>query len=152
MRLLIQRVSQASVTVDDAVTGSISHGLLVFVGLGHGDGPQLFPAAADKLANLRIFNDDEGRMNRSLEDVGGALLLVSQFTLYADARKGRRPSYTDAMPPAGAEGTFAAFLDFLRQRHPGRVETGRFGAHMRVEILNDGPVTIWLDSREMGWG
>lgn len=152
MRFLIQRASRAHVLIDGAVTGSIDAGLVVLVGLGAGDDERLFAPATEKLLNLRIFNDDEGKMNRSLLDVGGALLVISQFTLYADARKGRRPSYTDAMPPAEAEALFDKFLHHLRKASACRVETGRFAAHMQVDLVNDGPVTIWLDSREMNWG
>jgi len=146
MRLLLQRVQRASVRVDGTVVGSIGPGLLLFVGLGAGDSGALFPVMWDKLANLRIFNDNLGKMNLSLLDVQGEVLAVSQFTLYADARKGRRPSYTDALAPDAARDLFAAFLDHLRAALPGRIQSGVFAAHMEVELLNDGPVTIWLDS------
>lgn len=151
MRLLLQRVSSASVTVDGEVTGSIGPGILALVGLGHGDSEELFPPALEKITNLRIFPDEEGKMNRSLLDIGGGLLLVSQFTLYADCRKGRRPSYTDAMPPAEAEALFGKFFEFCRDRHVAPVANGRFGAMMQVSLVNEGPVTIWIDSAAMNW-
>jgi D-tyrosyl-tRNA(Tyr) deacylase len=151
MRLLIQRVSEAAVRVDGAVVGQIGCGLLVFLGLGREDSDDLFDPAIEKLLNLRIFGDDAGLMNRSLIDVGGGLLVVSQFTLYADARKGRRPSYTEAMPPAEANAAYERFVAKLRIAAPGVVQCGVFGAHMEVSLVNDGPVTIWLDSAEMPW-
>lgn len=152
MRLLLQRVSEAKVTIDGDVTGRIGQGIVALVGLGAGDSESLFRPAAEKIVNLRIFPDDEGKMNRSLAEIGGGILAVSQFTLYADARKGRRPSYITAMPPDQARGMFDLFLDVLRDIHQGPVETGRFGAMMDVQLVNDGPVTIWLDSSEMPWG
>ncbi len=152
MRLLLQRVSEARVTVDGEVIGRIGRGIVVLVGLGAGDTEALFRPAAEKLVNLRIFSDDEEKMNRSIADIGGGILAVSQFTLYADARKGRRPSYVSAMPPDQARGMFDLFLDVLREVYDGKVETGRFGAMMDVQLVNDGPVTIWLDSDEMSWG
>ncbi len=151
MRLLIQRVRHASVVVEGETTGAIGQGLLVFVGLCQADSEAFFRPALDKLVNLRIFSDEAGKMNRSLLEVGGGLLLVSQFTLYADARKGRRPSYTNAMPPAEAEALFNRFVQFTRANFDGPVGEGRFGAFMEVSLLNDGPVTIWLDSAEMSW-
>ncbi len=151
MRLLLQRVSHASVVVDGQTTGSIGEGLLAFVGLSRTDTEKLFQPALDKIINLRIFNDEAGKMNRSLLDTGGGLLLVSQFTLYADARKGRRPSYINAMPPEEAEALFGKFVQFARANFSGPVGEGRFGAFMEVSLRNDGPVTIWLDSAEMGW-
>jgi D-tyrosyl-tRNA(Tyr) deacylase len=153
MRLLLQRVQRASVTVEGAVVGSIGAGLLVFVGLGQGDSEGQLAPALEKMLNLRIFADDAGQMNRSLVDVQGGLLLVSQFTLYADARKGRRPSYTGAMPPDAARALFDRFVAEARRTYSvGPVEAGLFGADMKVDLLNDGPVTIWLDSAEMSWG
>jgi D-tyrosyl-tRNA(Tyr) deacylase len=151
MRLLLQRVTKASVTVDGKVVGEIDGGILALVGLGQGDSEALFDGAIEKMINLRIFRDENGVMNRSLLDAGGGILAVSQFTLYADARKGRRPSYTDAMPPAEAEALFAKFVDRLREKFTGTVATGVFGAMMDVALVNDGPVTIWLDSAEMNW-
>lgn len=153
MRLLIQRVSRATVRVDGSVVGEIGPGLLVLVGLGRGDTEALFPPAIEKLANLRIFPDAEGNMSRSVLETGGGILAVSQFTLYADSRKGRRPSYIDAMPPAEARDLFGAFVARLRTDYTaGPVATGIFGAMMQVELINDGPVTIWLDSADMPWG
>lgn len=151
MRLLLQRVSSASVTVEGEVTGAIGPGILALVGLGHGDGEDLFAPALEKITNLRIFPDEDGKMNRSLLDSGGGLLLVSQFTLYADCRKGRRPSYTDAMAPGEAEALFEKFFNFCHERHPGPVANGRFGAMMQVSLVNEGPVTIWIDSTAMNW-
>jgi D-aminoacyl-tRNA deacylase len=145
MRAVIQRVSEASVTVDDQVVGQIGLGLLVLLGVGAGDGPAEALLLAEKIANLRIFSDEAGRFNRSLLDVGGAALVVSQFTLYADTRRGRRPSFSDAAPPEIAAPLVDAFSAALRGR--GVVAaTGSFGAHMLVRLLNDGPVTIVLDS------
>lgn len=151
MRILAQRVREASVTVEGEIVGAIEHGLLVLVGIGAEDaadeGAALAPLA-QKLVQLRIFGDDAGRMNRSLLDVGGAVLAVSQFTLHADCRHGRRPGFTRAAPPEVARAQFDQFVAALRGLGP-RVETGRFGAMMDVRLLNDGPVTIWLDSQEL---
>lgn len=147
MRVLLQRVSSASVTVDGVVTGAIERGLLLLVGVGQGDGAAEARRMAEKTASLRIFNDDAGKFNRSLLDVGGAALVVSQFTLYADARKGRRPSFVDAALPELASPLVDAFAEALRGLGV-RVERGVFGAHMDVALVNDGPVTIMLDSVE----
>lgn len=150
MRLVLQRVTRASVVVDGRTVGAIDHGLLVLVGLGHGDDERLFPKMIDKMLNLRIFADDAGAMNRSVLDVAGGVLLVSQFTLHADCRKGRRPSFTDALPPEPARALFARFVEAVREAHVGGpVATGEFGAHMAVELVNDGPVTILLDSAQL---
>jgi D-tyrosyl-tRNA(Tyr) deacylase len=144
MRVLLQRVRKASVTVEGEVVGAIDQGFVALVGVGHADGEEQAAWLAKKVAGLRVFEDDEGKFNRSLLDVGGAALVVSQFTLYADSRKGRRPSFTDAAPPEIAEPLVARFADLLRaQGVP--VEMGVFGAMMLVEIHNDGPVTIWLE-------
>lgn len=151
MRLLIQRAARGKVTIDGNVTGEIGQGLVVFAGLGDGDSERMFQQALDKIVNLRIFPDEEGKMNRSLADVEGGLLVISQFTLYADTRKGRRPSYIKAMPPAEAEALFDKFFAFLKANFSGPVQGGRFGAMMDVELVNAGPVTIWIDSEEMGW-
>jgi len=144
MRALIQRVSEASVTVDGQIVGSIDRGLVVLVGVTHGDTEEEADWLARKIAGLRIFEDQEGRMNVGLLDAGGAALVVSQFTLYADASKGRRPSFVDAAPPEIAEPLIATFADALRRRRV-PVEEGVFGAMMMVEIHNDGPVTIMLE-------
>ena len=144
MRAVVQRVSQASVTVEGRVTGAIGKGLVVLVGVTHEDTLAQAEWLARKIAGLRIFEDATGRLNAGLLDVDGAALVVSQFTLYADARKGRRPSFTDAAPPGVAEPLVEHFVDTLRG-HGVRVETGVFGAHMMVEIHNDGPVTILLE-------
>jgi len=145
MRAVVQRVSSASVTIDGAVVGDIGVGLLVLVGAGQGDGAAEAETLARKAAELRIFNDADGKFNLSLLDTGGAALVVSQFTLYADTRKGRRPGFTDAAPPETASPLVDAFGDELR-RLGVTVATGRFGAHMHVSLVNDGPVTIILDT------
>jgi len=147
MRTLLQRVSHASVTVDGKVVGQIGQGLLVLLGVGQGDNEVQVKALADKIAYLRIFGDDEGKMNRSLLDIGGEVLVVSQFTLYADARRGRRPSFTDAAPPVVAETLFEHFKEALAS-YGLTVASGIFGASMTIEIRNEGPVTIWLDSEQ----
>ena len=140
MLSLIQRVTQASVTVDDAVIGTIGPGLLALVAVEPGDGEPQFRRMAQRLLGYRVFADDAGKMNRSLADTGGGLLLVSQFTLAA----GMRPSFTSAAPPAEAERGFNRLLEICRQLHPPGVETGRFGAHMVISLVNDGPVTFLL--------
>lgn len=144
MRALIQRVSQASVTVDEQTISSIGNGLLILLGVGHGDGEEQAKFLAEKAANLRIFEDEQGKTNLSVLDVKGEVIVVSQFTLYADTRKGRRPSFIDAALPEVAEPLVARFAEFLRA-HGVPTQTGKFGAHMLVEIHNNGPVTIWLE-------
>jgi D-tyrosyl-tRNA(Tyr) deacylase len=144
MRAIIQRVSQASVSVDGEIVGQIGLGLVVLVGVTHGDTHEQAEWLARKVAGLRIFEDSEGKMNAGLLDVDGAALVISQFTLYADARKGRRPSFTDAALPDVAEPLVEHFAQTL-QAQGVPVETGVFGAHMLVEIQNDGPVTILLE-------
>ena len=147
MKALLQRVSQASVSVGGEVVGRIGPGLVIFVGVASGDSEADVSYLVQKSLNLRIFADDEGRFNLSAMDIKVELLLVSQFTLLADARKGRRPSFTDAAPPAQAEALFCRFVE--QARNSGlKVQTGRFGQYMQVEISNDGPVTIMLDSRD----
>lgn len=144
MRVLLQRVSKASVMVDEEIVGAIDQGFVILAGVGHGDGDEQAQWLAKKIAGLRIFEDAEGKFNLSLQDVDGAALVISQFTLYADARKGRRPSFTHAAPPEIAEPLVRRFADFLAAEGI-PVEMGVFGAHMLVEIHNDGPVTIWLE-------
>lgn len=144
MRALIQRVTRASVSVDDEVIGAVDAGLLVLVGVTHADSPATAARLASKVAHLRVFDDAEGTMNRSLVDVGGAALVVSQFTLYGDARKGRRPSWVDAARPEQAEPLVAAFATALGGEGI-TVATGRFRADMQVELVNDGPVTLALE-------
>ncbi|MEZ4769869.1 MAG: D-aminoacyl-tRNA deacylase [Caldilineales bacterium] len=147
MRALVQRVSQASVTVDGRVVGAIASGILVFVGVTHPDGEAEAAFLARKIAGLRIFEDEAGKFNLALADVGGSALVVSQFTLYGDARKGRRPSFTDAARPEYAEPLCQRFVELLRAEGV-PVETGVFGATMAVQLVNDGPVTLWLDTAE----
>jgi D-aminoacyl-tRNA deacylase len=144
MRALLQRVSKASVTVEGQTISAIGKGLLILLGIGHNDGEEQAKFLAEKIANLRIFEDEQGKTNLSILDVKGEALLVSQFTLYADTRKGRRPSFIDAALPEVAEPLVARFADLLRG-HGIPAQTGKFGAHMDVEIHNDGPVTIWLE-------
>jgi D-tyrosyl-tRNA(Tyr) deacylase len=146
MRAVLQRVTAASVQVDGRVVGAIGHGLLVLLGVEAGDGPDDLEFIASKVRDLRLFADDQGRMNRSVADVGGGVLLVSQFTLLADCRKGRRPSFDAAAPPAEARALYEECAVRLRQEVV-RVETGEFQAMMQVSLVNDGPVTVILDSR-----
>lgn len=144
MLSLIQRVTRASVAVDDIVVGAIDTGLLALVGVEPGDGEAQIARMADRLLGYRVFADEAGRMNHSLANTKGGLLLVSQFTLAADTRSGMRPSFTTAAPPAEAEQGFNRLVDICREKHAGRVETGRFGAHMVISLVNDGPVTFLL--------
>jgi D-aminoacyl-tRNA deacylase len=144
MRVLVQRVSEASVKVDGQVISQIRKGLVILLGIGHGDGEAQAAYLAEKTANLRIFEDADGMMNLSIVDVKGEAIVVSQFTLYADARKGRRPSFTDAASPEAAEPLVGRFVEILRS-YGVPTQTGNFRAHMEVEIHNDGPVTIWLE-------
>ncbi len=144
MLSLIQRVTQASVSVDGQTIGSIGSGLLALVAVEPGDGEAQFARMAERLLGYRIFADDAGKMNRSLADTGGGLLLVSQFTLAADTRSGMRPSFTTAAPPDEAERGYNRLVAICRQQHAAGVETGRFGAHMVISLVNDGPVTFLL--------
>ncbi len=144
MRVVLQRVSRASVSVDAEVIGSIDRGFLLLVGFTHGDSDSQIQWMADKIVGLRLFPDDEGKMNLDVREIGGALLVVSQFTLYADARKGRRPSFVNAAHPDEATRLYEQFVQNLATRDI-PVETGSFGAKMDVELINDGPVTLTLD-------
>ncbi|MFN8094880.1 MAG: D-aminoacyl-tRNA deacylase [Vicinamibacteria bacterium] len=146
MRAVVQRVSEASVRVDGAVVGAIGRGLLVLLGVGTGDSEDDADFLAEKVLNLRVFADEQGQMNRSLLDVRGGLLVVSQFTLYGDARRGRRPSYTDAAPPEEANRLYERFVSRVRPSGL-EVATGVFRAMMDVALVNEGPVTLLLDSR-----
>jgi len=144
MRVLLQRVSRAEVRIDGNVVGRVGGGFCLLVGFTHDDGAEEVEWMAEKVIGLRLFGDAEGKMNLSLDDVRGELLVVSQFTLYGDARKGRRPSFIDAARPEVAEGLYELFVEKLRARGV-RVETGEFGAMMEVDLVNDGPVTLWLE-------
>jgi D-tyrosyl-tRNA(Tyr) deacylase len=146
MRALIQRVSRARVRVDEETVGEIGHGLLVLVGITHDDNAEQAKWLAEKIVSLRIFADDEGKMNRDVGEAGGAMLIVSQFTLYGDARKGRRPSFVAAAGPDKAIPLYEAFIDAVKALGI-RTATGRFGAMMQVELINDGPVTLMVDSK-----
>jgi len=145
VRLLLQRVTHAQVSVESRVVGSIGAGLVILVGVGHDDTAAVAVALAHKAVDLRIFRDDEGKTNRSLIDVGGAVLAISQFTLFADTRKGRRPSFIDAAPPELGNELYERFCATVEERGV-KVARGIFGAEMQVELVNDGPMTIWLDS------
>ena len=147
MRLLVQRVSRAEVRVDGEVVGAIGTGLLALLGVGPGDTPAIAEALARRTAELRIFADDEGKTNRSIVDVGGSVLVVSQFTLYADTRRGRRPSFIRAASPEQGEALYRVYADAVA-RLGVPVERGWFGAEMSVELVNEGPFTIWLDTDE----
>ena len=147
MRVVIQRVSEASVTVDQQTVGAIGQGLMVLLGVAQGDTSQEAKSLAKKTAGLRIFEDDAGKMNRSVEEIGGSLLVVSQFTLLGDCRKGRRPGFTDAAPPELADQLYEEYVAALRSRGA-NVATGVFRADMQVALVNDGPVTMLLDSRK----
>ena len=147
MRAVVQRVTRARVTVDARVAGEISNGMVVLLGVGRQDTAESAAYLAEKIANLRIFPDEAGKMNRSLVETGGSALVVSQFTLYGDTRGGRRPSYTQAAPPEEANRLYEEFVRALCA-YGIRVETGVFQAHMEVELVNDGPVTLLLDSEK----
>jgi len=146
MRAVLQRVIAGRVQVEGRTVGAIERGLVVLLGVREGDGDEQARWLAGKVANLRVFPDRDGRFDKSLLDVGGGALVVSQFTLYGDARRGRRPSFSDAAPPEVAEPLVERFCECLRQEGVADVQTGTFGAHMLVDITNDGPVTIILDT------
>ena len=148
MRALIQRVSMSRVRVDDITVGEIKQGLLVLLGVAPDDTIADRDWLLRKILNLRIFADEEGRMNRSVTDIEGGLLVISQFTLFADVSQGNRPSFMRSAPPEFAESAYNDFLQQLRQNHSGSVATGRFAADMQVELINDGPVTLLLDSKQ----
>ncbi|MEM7737090.1 MAG: D-aminoacyl-tRNA deacylase [Deinococcota bacterium] len=145
MRALVQRVREARVEVDAEVVGAISQGLLILLGVGHDDDAEIAHALAQKLVKLRIFSDEAGKMNLSVRDIGGSALVVSQFTLFADAKKGNRPSYTQAAPPDDANNLYETFCEAISEFDV-PVAKGRFAADMQVHLINDGPVTLWLDS------
>lgn len=150
MRAVIQRVKYASVTINGAVKSKIEQGFLILFGAGEGDTKEDAELLAKKTAGMRIFCDENDKMNLSLADIGGSVIVVSQFTLYADCRRGNRPSFTNAAPPAEANELYEYFVKLLRDEHGIQdVQTGEFGADMKVELLNDGPVTIILDSEEL---
>jgi len=147
MRLVIQRVKEASVNVDDDIVGAIEDGLLVFLGIHKDDKEGSIDYLIKKLLALRVFSDDKRHMNKSVQDVGGSILVVPQFTLYADCTKGNRPSFDHAMAPVQAEQLYDEFVNKLEKAYPEKIKTGVFGAYMKVQLINDGPVTIILDSR-----
>jgi len=145
MKALVQRVLEAEVRVEGAAVGAIGPGVLLFLGIEQGDGAAQIPRLVERVLGLRIFPGDEKPLDRSLSEVGGGLLVVSQFTLAADTRRGRRPSFSSAAPPAVAEPLYEAFLEEARRQHGSSVEAGRFGADMKVALVNDGPLTFWLE-------
>ena len=149
MKAVIQRVTEASVTIDGQVVGEIGHGILLLLGVCPQDGEKEAAWLADKVVNLRIFTDNEDKMNLSLMDVGGEMLVVSQFTLYGDCKKGRRPSYTDAARPEIADPLYQYFVRCIQDVGVPKVATGQFGADMKVALVNDGPVTLILDTAEI---
>lgn len=148
MRAVVQRCRRAQVTVEGQVVGAIERGLVVLLGAGKGDGDADLAYVVDKVVNLRIFPDDEGKLNRSVLELGGGVLLVSQFTLYGDTRKGRRPAFVDALEPGPAEALYERAVAAVRTAGVTQVATGVFRADMQVELVNDGPVTILVDSRK----
>ena len=148
MRLLIQRVSSSSINIDSNLYSSIDKGLLVFIGITHSDTTAEIAKLAKKLVELRIFEDSNGKMNLSLLDIDAEVMLVSQFTLYADCRRGRRPDFINAAPPEHAEALYNSFVEQVKQ-FTSKVATGRFAADMQIQLINDGPVTIFLDSKDI---
>lgn len=149
MRVVVQRVMEASVTIDGETISAIKEGLLLLIGITHSDSENEIDRITRKIVTLRIFDDEKGVMNRSVQDIGGSILAVSQFTLYGNSKKGNRPSYIDAAPGAVSEPLYDAFCDRLEQLLPGKIQRGRFGADMKVQLLNNGPVTILLDSNNL---
>lgn len=149
MRVVVQRVTEASVTIDRETISAINEGLLLLIGITHSDSENEIDRITRKIVTLRIFDDEKGVMNRSVQDIGGSILAVSQFTLYGNCKKGNRPSYIDAAPGAVSEPLYDAFCDRLEQLLPGKIQRGRFGADMKVQLLNNGPVTILLDSNNL---
>lgn len=149
MRVVVQRVTEASVTIDGETISAINEGLLLLIGITHSDSENEIDRITRKIVTLRIFDDEKGVMNRSVQDIGGSILAVSQFTLYGNCKKGNRPSYIDAAPSAVSEPLYDAFCDRLEQLLPGKIQRGRFGADMKVHLLNNGPVTILLDSNNL---
>ena len=145
MRIVLQRVARGTVTIDGRIAGTVERGLVLLVGFATTDGEEALKWMADKVVGLRVFPDEEGRMDRSLDEVGGGLLVVSQFTLYGDVRKGHRPSFVEAASPDVAVPLYERFVALLRERAPGRVATGEFGAMMDLELVNAGPVTMILE-------
>ena len=148
MRAIIQRVKHAGVEIDGKINGKIDEGLLIFLGVGKGDSEKDLEYIADKTLTLRIFEDENGKMNKCISDINGEILVISQFTLYGDCRKGRRPSFDGAMPPKEAEMMYEKFVDYIKNSGL-KIETGMFGADMKVDLLNDGPVTMILDSTKI---
>lgn len=147
MRILLQRVNYASVKVDGEIKGEITKGVLLFVGITHNDTEKDAAYLAEKIANLRIFEDEDGKMNRSVLDIGGGALVISQFTLYGDCRKGRRPGFADAAEPGFADQLYQKFTELLKQQGVTKVANGVFGADMKVKLENDGPVTFIVESK-----
>jgi D-tyrosyl-tRNA(Tyr) deacylase len=147
MRVVIQRAKNASVTIDGVIHGEISHGLVVLIGIEHEDNQSDADWLVGKITNLRIFSDEEGKMNLSIQDVVGQFLIISQFTLHASTKKGNRPSYIQAARPETAIPLYEYFIEQLKAESKLIVETGKFGADMQVQLINDGPVTIWMDSK-----
>ena len=145
MRVVLQRVTQSKVDIDDKTVGNISNGFLVLLGVGQGDTESDADTLVDKITKLRVFEDEDGKMNKNIIEFGGEMLVVSQFTLYANCKKGNRPSFTDAAPPDEAKKLYKYFVEKVTEKEI-KVETGEFAAYMKVELVNDGPVTIILDS------
>ncbi|MBT3538823.1 D-tyrosyl-tRNA(Tyr) deacylase [Candidatus Parcubacteria bacterium] len=145
MRVVLQRVTQSKVDIDDKTVGNISNGFLVLLGVGQGDTESDADTLVDKITKLRVFEDEDGKMNKNIIEIGGEMLVVSQFTLYANCKKGNRPSFTDAAPPDEAKKLYKYFVEKVTEKEI-KVETGEFAAYMKVELVNDGPVTIILDS------